>query len=283
MSSSEYKVHKILNNNVILAVDQFDRQEVILIGKGIGFCCKVNQVVSFEEHQVDKIFLTYDEKFKRDFYKLIKQFNSSVIGISEEIISLAEKKLGEFNPHIHITLTDHICFSIERIKAGQKINNPFLHEIQMLYKREYEVAKQAIEKIDKEFALEMPEDETGFIALHLHSLSQNKKVAKTIKFMSLIHKLVAIIEDNLAILFDRSDFSYYRLITHLRFTIERVERGKSIKNPLIEAIKRDYKDAYKVAEIIGQEIENKIEKQVKESELGYIALHLQRLTLLEEE
>ncbi|MEG0328723.1 MAG: CAT RNA binding domain-containing protein [Erysipelothrix sp.] len=47
-----YRIKKILNNNVVVAVNNF--QEVIIVGLGIGFNAKVNQKT--DPRKIEKIF-----------------------------------------------------------------------------------------------------------------------------------------------------------------------------------------------------------------------------------
>lgn len=67
------------------------------------------------------------------------------MGVSEEIIALAEEKLGQLNSHIHVALTDHIGFALDRIKMGMEMSNPFIYEIRALYPEEFRIGLMASE------------------------------------------------------------------------------------------------------------------------------------------
>ena len=86
-----------MNHNVILANEQDSNQEVILIGKGIGFSRKVGQMVSLADHEVDRTFRTYDEKYKEHYFNLLKGIDSAVLGVCAEIVSEAEKEFGQIS------------------------------------------------------------------------------------------------------------------------------------------------------------------------------------------
>lgn len=90
----EYTVVKTLNNNVILVTDRQTSRELILIGKGIGFGKREGQAVSIPDEDIEKSFVAYNEKDRHAYYQLINQVDSKVIGVSEEIIALAEQQLG---------------------------------------------------------------------------------------------------------------------------------------------------------------------------------------------
>src|SRR5699024_2558476 len=117
----KFTVSKALNNNVILVVDKKTNEELVLVGKGIGFGKKENKEIVLEEEEIEKSFVAFDESTKKDYYRLMNQLNSKVIGVSEEIIAMAESKFGTLNSHIHIALTDHIGFTMDRLKMGLEI------------------------------------------------------------------------------------------------------------------------------------------------------------------
>ncbi len=272
-----YEIYKILNNNVILARDIKKDKELVLVGKGIGFGHKKSEIININKEEIEKYFINYDEKTKTEYLQLISELDSEVMGVSEEIIAFAEKTLKRLNPHIHIALTDHISFALERLKKGLEINNPFTEEIRILYSDEYNVGIKAANLIKKRLKIELPVSEIAFIAMHLHAARQNKKVTETVKYTNLLKELAIMIEDKLDINMDITDLSYKRLITHLRFSIDRMEKGKTIKNPLLDKIKKEFKQTYEIAYEIGVKMENKLNISVNEDELGYITLHLHRL------
>lgn len=273
----QYRIHKILNNNVILTQNLLNNLEMVLVGKGIGFAGSVDEVVELTAKEVERSFLACDEKIGSRYFQIINELDSKVIGVSEEIIAMAEKELGNLNPHIHIALTDHISFSLERLEKGLQINNPFLEEVRVLYSQEYKSALRASALIKERLRIEIPDSEVGFIAIHLHAARQNKKISETVGYTLLLKKLVDLIKEEMDFEFDVTDLSYTRLIYHLRFSIQRIERKRTIENPLLNKIKQEFEDSYELAEKVGLYITDNLNLPVSEDELGYIALHLRRL------
>jgi transcriptional antiterminator len=146
---------------------------MIVIGKGVGFGKKVKGIYEFKPGVIEKSYISKDDEIKSNFFKLMDQLDSDVIGVTEEIIALGEKRLGRLNAHIHIALTDHISFAIDRLKEGLIIENPFLFEIKTMYPEEYEVAQEAADLIKERLNMEISPSEKGFIAMHLNSARQN--------------------------------------------------------------------------------------------------------------
>jgi len=273
----EYLITKTLNNNVILAIDNKSKEEVVLVGKGIGFGKKDGNIVKLGEKDIEKSFLSFDEKTKNKYDQLVKEVNRKVIGVSEEIIAIAEMEFGMLNSNIHVALADHIGFAIDRIKMGLDISNPFIYEIQALYPNEYQVARKAQELIKDRLGIVISESEIGFIALHIHSARESKQVIDTIKDTKFLKTLVNIIEEELSTKLDNSGLVYSRLINHLRASISRMEKKKYIENPLLDTIKEKFSDSFDIAKKIGVYINKEKNIYITDDELGYMALHIERI------
>jgi len=270
-----YRVIKVLNNNVCMAKDD-KGMECIVVGKGIGFGKRPGDII--EEDKLEKIFYVQEDVNKIKFSELMEKIRGDVIGIAEEIIAMAEKIKGKkLNEHIHIALADHIAFAIERINMGIEIKNPFDIEIKALYKDDYNIALKALELINQRLNISLPEDEAGFIALHLHAALENAGLSNTVKNTRLVSQLVSTIEKHLGKYIDRDSIDYIRLVTHLRFAIDRVEKNAPVTNELLVSIKKKFKKAYNIAMQVSKIIEDTLQKKVPEEETGYIAIHIQRL------
>lgn len=158
------KIKKILNNNAVVVLD--DEREKIAIGAGIAFNKKRNDIINTDK--IEKIFVMREND---KLQQLLSRIPEEHFTISEEVITYAEKHMGtKLNEHIHIVLTDHLSFAIERVRDGIHLNNKLLHEIKILYRREFEIGLWAIQHIKERCQVEMPEDEAAFIALHIHTM-----------------------------------------------------------------------------------------------------------------
>jgi transcriptional antiterminator len=250
---------------------------MVLVGKGIGFHMQENALVDLPPGKIEKAYGAYDSKTKGDYIKLLEQLDSDVIGVSEEIISKAESILGNLNQHIHIALTDHIGFALERIKTGMEINNPFLYEIKTLYGEEFHAGKIAAEMISDTLGVKINESEIGFVALHFHSARQNRRVSETVKSTRILKEIVDIIESKLDYKVSNEGLMYSRLITHLKTALTRLEQHKYIENILLESIKEKFIDSFAIASEIGNYILDQTNIKVPEDELGYMALHIERI------
>ncbi len=152
-------IKRILNNNAVISIKE--KQEVIIIGRGIAFNKRVGDHIN--EQLIDKIFTLENEDTMKKFKTLIAGMPIDYMEISEKIIAYAKMKLGKkLNDSIYIHLTDHIHFAIQRYKNNLPIKNGLLWEIRQLYKDEYEVGLEALNMVCEQFGVILPEDEAGF-------------------------------------------------------------------------------------------------------------------------
>lgn len=273
---NNYQILRVYNNNAILVLNQETLREAVLVGKGIGFAKKIGENQAISSDQVEKYFLTYDDTLKREYLSLVEQLDEQVLTLCSEIILHASHKLGPLNQRIHIVLTDHIGFALERIKSGMEIYNPFLVEIKTLYPEEYEMGLYAQKLIKSSLGIEIVEDEVAFIALHLSAARQQKDVKESVKTTRVIKELVSLVEQLLDITIPK-DLTYTRLIQHLRSTIDRMLSGHQVKNPLLATLKIELKESYEIAKRLKEKIESNYDIVVPDDEVGFIAIHIDRL------
>jgi len=272
-----FKIKKVLNNNVLIAEHE-SYQEVVLIGKGIGFGKKKGETIS--EETVEKMFVLKNKKEQEQYKMLLPFIEEEMIAIVSEVIDYISEKVGlPLNEHIHIALTDHITFAIKRLQQGMDIKNPFLTETKTLYPKEYEVAKEVIDIINKKLSVSLPEGEIGFIALHIHSALTNKSVSEVNRFSQLISELMNIIEDSMKIKIDKESINYMRLVRHLHHTIERIMKDETVEEPekIRLLLKNEYPLCYNTAWKMIKVMQQTLKKSVYDAEAVYLTMHLYRL------
>ena len=271
---ANYTIQKVFNNNVLLVTQK--KKEKILFGKGLGFGKHLGDILSADT-KIDKIFSLEDKANYNNFKELVNTVDDELIGICEEIIFMISKELNEdLNEKIHISLTDHIAFTLKRLKQNDEIENPFLVETETLYKREFEIARKAVSMLEKKMNIMIPDGEIGFITLHIHSARNKGKLSNTIKCAFLSNTIIEFLEDSLDLQIDTQSIDYARFITHIRFTIERLLNNTPIRNELFHIIKEQYKDSYSLAEKVCKLIESQLNLSVMEDEVAYIAVHIEK-------
>jgi transcriptional antiterminator len=270
-------VAKVLNNNVIIA-NHPEHGEVVVIGKGIGFNRKTGDSISLEA--VEKMFILTNQQEQEQYKQLVHQVDEQLIEIIGEIIMyISSKTQTELNEHIHIALTDHLAFAIKRAEQDIAFHNPFLFETKEIYPLEYELAEYAIRLIKDRLGIDLGEDEIGFVALHINSAITNRHISEVRGHAQLIADLVGIIEKELRFSILRNSLDYSRLLTHLRFAIERIRRGEQVGevHKLERLLKEEYPVLYSLAYKLTKVMEQRLKQPVYKAEVSYLTMHLHRV------
>ena len=158
------KIEKVLNNNVVVALDE-NGAETVLMGRGLGFGRRAGDEAPPDK--VEKRFTLHSDQLSDRFQQLITSIPLPHFLMSERIINHAKIALGkELSDSIYVTLPDHISAAVNRYKEGIVLPNPLLWDIRQLYKDEFRVGLKANEIVKEETGVEFTDDEAAFIALH---------------------------------------------------------------------------------------------------------------------
>lgn len=176
----------------------------------------------------------------------------------------------------YIGLVVHLALAIERIQQGDNIQFDPEKLKQMQQTSEYHIAALLIHRLEKTLNISMPDDEIGYITMHLMGASlridhdymiegSNLDVAYQVK--ELIHYVNRRLNKDLTV----STHLLNDLIAHLNPAIFRLKQQMNIKNPMIEQIKEDYPFLFNVIKQGVQETFPYID--FPDEEIGYLVLH----------
>lgn len=274
------KVKQVFNNNVLLA-NQGD-QEVVLVGRGIGFKQKPGMLV--EKNKVSQVFAPTDDKWFTLFHDLIQNISPEYLELSARIIQQASEMLhAKFNDYLLISLTDHLDFAVTRYKRGIQIHNEILWEIKNYYPNEYQVASVALETVNQQIGIKLPEDEAGFIAMKLLDSSvDHPQSGDTVKMTKLIGDIVQIVQYQLQIKLDPDTMSYRRFLVHLRFLAERILQKKindsgSDDDFLFQHLVKKYPTSFECTNKVTTFISGQLQINLSINEQIYLTIHVQRI------
>ena len=75
---------------------------------------------------------------------------------------------------------------------------------------------------------------------------------------------------------------YYCIAVHLNSTFQRIKQGKIIKNSQLDYIKSEYHNEYRVAKILTKEINNSLDIELPDDEVGFIAMYLKTFSTIDQ-
>lgn len=126
---------KVINNNIVTSEDQ-QKQELIVMGRGLGFGKKPGQQIP-------------DDKIEKIFSLSSPSQNNKLIDIIKDI------------PF------DHINCAIERHKNNLLFQNPLLWETKQYYPSEFQVGVQSLHILKNALGITFPVDEAGLLPFTL--------------------------------------------------------------------------------------------------------------------
>ncbi len=271
------EVDKVINNNLVRS--HKDGCEVLVMGKGLGF--KKSRHDAIDEHLVEKIYVIQqnncvyaDDLLAKISYECIQTTNEIIDYVADAL----QKNLAD---KVFLGLADHINFALERAKKGIKVQNALLWEIKHLYNHEYLIAKEALRIIARRHAIELPEDEAGFLALHFINaqLDDTVRMEETMQMTQSIQKILDIVKFHYGIELNEHSIHYERFVTHLKYFWQRLIKGKEIKDEenLLSVVQRKYPEEYACAQRIESYIQKTMQGKLTADELVFLTVHIRRV------
>ncbi len=218
------KCIKVFNNSTVSTIMP-DGQEAIVLGKGIGFNQRPGSVI--REELIEKVYYVQDE-MQTKFLQMLQNVRTDVMEAAQEIIDMAAADGFSLSNQATISLIDHINFAMERQQSQLVMPNLLLRETHLLYPKEYALGQRALQIIQRRCGVALPEDEAGYIALHLVTISSDRNAAyDTLKF---VKGTLDIICQYTHLPPDSTNTDMMRLIMHLKFLAQRVFHQSTWEN-----------------------------------------------------
>ncbi|WP_312094831.1 BglG family transcription antiterminator [Niallia sp.] len=256
------------------------------------------ELVGTEEDKRKAIRSLISDRFDvPEFLKMVKEniqkkSSNKVDSISERLLGLVQKEkllrieniIEDINEQLPYSLADssyvglvvHIALAMERIQRGENITfkEDYLSELSQT--KEFEFARQIVVRLERTFDILIPEEEVGYITMHLRGakVRYDNKVGikdENVEVAMLVRTLIANVEKLLHTTLAADDSLFQGLLAHLQPTLYRLDQKMSISNPLLDNIKEDYAELFEVVKEAARQ--TLVDRDVPEEEIGYLVLH----------
>lgn len=272
------KIAKVLNNNVVIVHDEQGHEQVVM-GRGLAF--KKRSGEDLDPTLVEKTFALKSRELTGRLSELLSEIPLEVVIASECIIALAREQLScALHESLAIALTDHVNFALTRHQQNLPIRNVLQWEIRSLYPKEYAVGLAALDIIEKRLKARLPEDEAGFIALHLVNAQLGSEMPAVMHITKFMQEILHIVKYQLQLDYQTDSLSYNRFVTHLKFFSQRMlgKRGVYSDDESLHDVVRDrYPDAYKCVEKIDRHVMKNYEYTLGSEERMFLTIHIERV------
>lgn len=100
-------------------------------------------------------------------------------------------------------LADHIDFAIQRMQKHINLQLPLFYEVKHLYPQEAELARVALEIIQKDLGVKLPKEEQAAITLHFVNFQLQPKQNAAVDDEQLIEDITLMLQQELKISINR--------------------------------------------------------------------------------
>lgn len=276
-----YRITKILNHNSFMGIESKNDQECLIMGKGVAFGKKVGQTVSVTGDA--RVYSLKELTDRGEAKEIIKSVSPLCLELANEVLDQAEEEFGKVDRSILFTMADHLDFAVRRIQNGEQISNPLTDDIRIMFYKEYKVAGCIRDLLKEKLGIRIDEHEIGYIALHVHAAIVDENVSQAMEIARTVRECICMVEEETGKSIDVMSLSYNRLMNHVRYMVARAIHGEMLKMSLNDYMSVKFPGPYMTAEKICRKMEKSLKLPIPDIEIGYLAMHLERMMDREEE
>ncbi|MGL5675017.1 MAG: PRD domain-containing protein [Cellulosilyticaceae bacterium] len=273
----EYQIIKVYNNNVVLAKQ--DDKQVVLVSKGIGFGKKTGDSLK-NDGSIEKVFYELSPTESKSNLSTMHHMSEKSEYVIEEYLKITQDKMGSLIDNYTSSIKEHIEFAIARLQMGLEIENPFLEEIKVFYKAEYQMAGIARTLIKKRMHMDIGDEEQAFIALHLHAAKTQKSLKETIKTTRIFGRCIEIIEEEGGYPIALKKTVTKQFMNNLNIMLKLNAKGKIPRLAIKESVAEQLPKSYEIAQHLGVYLNKEKHLTLCEDEVAYLAIEIERLIQL---
>jgi beta-glucoside operon transcriptional antiterminator len=270
------------NNNIILAEDK--GQEVIVLGKGIGF--QTVPGMEIDNSMVEKVFIPQETVHINRFADTLSTLAYEYVLLASKIVDYGKEELFlKLNPSILVALADHLSAAFTRLDKQMDIQSLLQWEIQHIYPKEYKAGIQALEIIRQNRYVRFPEPEAICIALHfINAEMESQNMSTTFKIVTITGYIMRVIEDYFNMILNRESLEFMRLINHVRdMILEYVTDPPAGQNSreddeLYSFVMNRQKRVSECCEHIRSWLREQHEINLRKNDVTFLAMHINKIT-----
>ncbi|RYL92729.1 transcription antiterminator [Sporolactobacillus sp. THM7-4] len=180
-------------------------------------------------------------------------------------------------------LITHIAIACQRIRESNSVQMVHQHLKEIEMKKEFLVAKEIAKAINEKLNVTFSNHEIAYLAIHLQGTKlinpsiQNMEAISVIDndIQEVVKEMVKRIDDKYGFHLTNDEELLLALSLHLKPAINRYKFKMNIRNPMLDDIKSNYPLSFDAALIGAQVVQEKMNVNIDENEIGYLALHVE--------
>lgn len=277
------RIVQVLNNNAVIAVPGSGPAgpagERILVGRGVGFGRRPGQAVDPE--RVERSFVPQSTAQGQQLSALLAQIPfDEVAAVGRACAYIRARLPYGLGPSMDIALLDHVHAALDRHAHGLNVPNALLSELRSYQSEEYAVAVTALGVINQDLGVDLPEDEAGYIVLHIVNAATDVGKTASMSLARLVNAELQGAERSFAALLRPSSASYPRFLAHMRAMLRRYFTARQLhdhRSELFDLVAEQYPQDAEQARAFAADLADRHGRPVTDEEVFYLILHLSRL------
>lgn len=271
------KILQVFNNNVVLALDELDR-DVVLTGRGLGYQARRGDEV--DESKIARRFVPADNPGA--VARVLADIPPDLFGLVAELFADAVRSLNAHLPPLAlVAVADHVHQAVERVRVGHRMEYPLRAEVAHLHPEELGVAEELLSRLNEHVDVELPRGEATALAMHLfHAVTGSPSMEQTFVQSALIRQIFDLVAEAHGGAFDPDSIDAARFAAHLRYFFARARGGHQLHgeaSAVGDVLKVANPAAYRLAQRIAALLELRLDQHVSGDETVYLTLHIARL------
>ncbi|HYF94168.1 MAG TPA: BglG family transcription antiterminator [Symbiobacteriaceae bacterium] len=177
-------------------------------------------------------------------------------------------------------LVYHLAVAVMRLRSGHDIVMDPVQQAELRGRPEWAVARQLALDLRKLFAVHIPDDELGYITLHLLGAKTIRDRASAglhacdAQMAEAVGAFIRAAGAHLSVDLTTDEELRLGLILHLRAAVYRLRYGLRLVNPLRQEIEEQYGFLVEAAQAAAPTLNGPLHVQITPDELTYLAIHL---------
>ncbi|QDX93489.1 PRD domain-containing protein [Brevibacillus laterosporus] len=229
--------------------------------------------------------LTNNSQLSDSFIK--EQFSSHEVEIVRNALKELQKEHSIFfTDETFEGLIVHALLMIRRTKLKQPITLSEKERSLLQNKKEYEWTSEFLKQLERAFAVRFPEVEITYLALHIlggkvryQQRNETSEIDDLTKDNPVLSQLLLLLIQRMSefnmIEFTNDETLINGLKVHLYTTLNRLNYGLSVSNPMLSDIKRMYPYMFDMVLCALEEVNQSLSLSIPEEEAAYLVLHFQ--------
>ena len=279
-----------ISNDMDKIENWFEERDIKLIRKpGFGVFLEANEsklrkaIIDFlYQHYEHSELITLLETEGNQGSMLTSLIDKTILFKVTEILKVYETYIAHrLTDTAYMGLLIHLAIAVQRTHRGEKItmNQALLDELKK--DAHYEMATTIGKGIQQIFNIGFPEDELGFITMHLKGSKlkssalrdENDVMMSNFKLSRLASKMMKVFHQESGFNVRQDEKLLIGLVSHLRPAITRMHLSLAIRNPLLDKIKEIYPDVFSFSKEASRCISEEYDLLIPDEEVGYLAMH----------